>query len=62
MIPLHHPLLGAEEQAAAARVLGSGHLAAGAEVAAFEREFAQFVGVPEAIAVANGTTDRKSVV
>lgn len=55
MISLHHPLISAEEQAAAARVLASGHLAAGAEVAAFEQEFAEFVGVPEAVAVANGT-------
>jgi len=55
VISLHHPLLAAEEQAAAARVLASGQLAAGAEVAAFEREFAAFVGVPEAVAVANGT-------
>lgn len=56
MIPLSRPLIGAEEQAAVARVLGSGQLASGPEVAAFEAEFAAFVGVPHAVAVSNGTT------
>jgi perosamine synthetase len=55
LIPLHRPITGPEEREAVARVLQSGHLAAGAEVAAFEAEFAAFVGVPEAVAVANGT-------
>lgn len=56
MISLSHPLIGPEEQAAVARVLGSGQLASGPEVAAFEAEFAAFVGVPHAVAVSNGTT------
>ena len=41
--------------AAVERVLRSGMLAAGPEVAAFEAEFADWVGVDHAIAVANGT-------
>ena len=56
MIPLSRPLIGPEESAAVARVLSSGQLAAGPEVAAFEAEFAAFVGVPHAVAVSNGTT------
>lgn len=55
MIPLHRPLVGVEEHEAVARVLSSGQLAAGTEVAAFEAEFAALVGVPEAVAVASGT-------
>ncbi len=55
MIPLHHPLIGDEERQAVNRVFASGQLSAGAEVAAFEEEFADFAGVPEAVAVCNGT-------
>jgi len=55
LIPLSRPLIGPEESAAVARVLSSGQLAAGPEVAAFEAEFAAFVGVPHAVAVSNGT-------
>lgn len=56
MIPLARPLIGPEEQAAVARVLASGQLAAGPEVAAFEAEFADYVGVAHAVATSNGTT------
>jgi perosamine synthetase len=56
MIPLARPLLGVEEQAAVAGVLSSGQLAAGPEVAAFEAEFAEYVGVAHAVATSNGTT------
>jgi perosamine synthetase len=56
VIPLSRPMIGPEEQAAVARVLGSGQLASGPEVAAFEAEFAAFGGVPHAVAVSNGTT------
>lgn len=45
----------AEIDAAIARVLDSGSYILGPEVEAFEREFADFIGVPHAIAVANGT-------
>lgn len=55
MIPLSRPILGDEEQAAVARVMASGMIAAGPEVAAFEEEFAAFSGVRHAVAVANGT-------
>lgn len=54
-IPIARPLIGPEERAAVLRVLDSGQLAQGPEVAAFEREFAAFLGVRHAIAVANGT-------
>lgn len=56
MIPIARPLLGEEEAAAAARVICSGMLASGPEVAAFEDEFAAYTGVRHAIAVSNGTT------
>jgi dTDP-4-amino-4,6-dideoxygalactose transaminase len=55
MIPITHPLLGAEEEAAALRVLASGRLAQGERVAAFERGFAELCHVQEAAAVSSGT-------
>ena len=55
MIEYAHPVLGEEELAAADRVLRSGRLAQGAEVAAFEDEFSNIVGSEHAVAVANGT-------
>ena len=54
-IPIAKPLLGEEELEAVARVLRSGILAHGPEVEEFEREFAEYVGVDHAVAVANGT-------
>src|SRR3989338_1919876 len=56
MIPIAKPLLGEEEKRAVLEVLESGMLAQGPQVAAFERAFAQFIGVPYAIATSNGTT------
>ena len=56
MIPLSRPLIGDEERASVARVLASGQLAAGPEVAAFEAEFAEFVGTAHAVATSSGTT------
>jgi perosamine synthetase len=56
VIQLNRPSIGAEEREAVTRVFDSGQLSAGPEVAAFEAEFAAFVGVPEAVAVSNGTT------
>ena len=44
MIPHSAPCLGEEEAAAAARVVQSGHIAQGSEVAAFEHEYAQRLG------------------
>lgn len=56
MIPLAKPLLGEEEKRAVLEVIESGQLAQGEKVAAFEREFAKYVGVEHAIATSNGTT------
>ncbi len=55
MIPLTIPALGAEEIAAAERVLRSGMLVQGREVLAFETELARITHRAQAIAVANGT-------
>lgn len=54
-IPLSDLSYGPEEEAAAVRVLRGRWLSMGPEVQAFEREFADFVGVKHAFAVANGT-------
>ena len=48
-IPFSKPTLGREEERAAIRILRSGWLAAGTETEAFEREFANYVGVKYAI-------------
>jgi len=55
-IPICKPDIGDEEQKAVQKVLASGHLAQGEEVAAFESEFANYLGIPHAIATINGTT------
>jgi aminotransferase EvaB len=60
MIPLndlarHHAPLRAALDAAIARVEDRGHYILGAEVEAFEREFAAWCGADSCIAVANGT-------
>lgn len=56
LIPLAKPLIGDEEKRAVLEVLSSGMLAQGEKVAAFERAFAEFIGVKHAIATSNGTT------
>lgn len=56
MIPAAKPIIGADERAAVDRVLASGQVAQGPEVAAFEREFAALVGGRECVAVNSGTS------
>lgn len=55
-IPVARPHLGQEEVSAASRAILSGWVTQGPEVAAFEKEFAAFVGAPFACAVSSGTT------
>jgi perosamine synthetase len=56
VIPAAKPIVGAEERAAVDRVLRSGMLAGGPEVAAFEQEFSQLVEGHHCIAVNSGTS------
>ncbi len=55
-IPVARPNLGQEEVSAAGRAILSGWVTQGPEVAAFEREFAEYVGTPHACAVSSCTT------
>jgi len=55
MIPVARPWMGENEVAAARRVVLSGWVTQGPEVAAFEREFAAAVGAAHACAVSNCT-------
>jgi perosamine synthetase len=56
VIPIALPILGEPEEQAVARVIRSGWVTQGPEVAAFESEFAAYVGAPHACAVSNCTT------
>lgn len=56
MIPAAKPLIGVEEREAVDRVLQSGMLAQGPEVAAFESEFSALVDGRHCIAVNSGTS------
>src|SRR6476661_8564631 len=56
MIPIAKPLLDEQEADAVRRVILTGWVTQGPEVAAFEREFAACVGAPYACAVSNCTT------
>jgi perosamine synthetase len=56
MIPAARPMIGADERAAVDRVLASGMVAQGPEVAAFESEFAELVDGRTCVAVNSGTS------
>lgn len=56
MIRIATPLIGDEERAAVDRVLQSGSLSQGPEVAAFEAEFSTIVGDRRCVAVNSGTS------
>lgn len=56
MIPAAKPIIGDEEREAVDRVLRSGMLASGPEVAAFESEFAEYVGGRHCVAMNSGTS------
>jgi dTDP-4-amino-4,6-dideoxygalactose transaminase len=56
VIPIASPQIGLEEREAVDRVLKSGIIAQGPEVAKFEDEFAKMCGVKYAVATSNGTT------
>jgi perosamine synthetase len=55
-VPVARPHLGQEEVSAAGRAILSGWVTQGPEVAAFEKEFAAFVGARHACAVSSCTT------
>ncbi|MBI5449594.1 DegT/DnrJ/EryC1/StrS family aminotransferase [Candidatus Gottesmanbacteria bacterium] len=55
MIPITHVSFTHEEEQAVVKVLRSGQLAQGETVAAFEKQFASYMGSGYAVAVANGT-------
>jgi dTDP-4-amino-4,6-dideoxygalactose transaminase len=55
-IPLAQPQIGAREEELVLEVLRSGRLSLGPMGERFEREFAAWLGVEDAVAVSSGTT------
>jgi perosamine synthetase len=55
-IPLAQPVLGEREEELVLEVLRSGRLSLGPMQERFEREFAAYLGVPDAVAVSSGTS------
>lgn len=55
-IPIAKPIIGRDVRQAVNKVLRTGNLTQGPEVAAFEREFSQFVNERECVAVNSGTS------
>lgn len=55
-IPFARPSIGPEEEEAVLRIMRSGWLTTGSEALAFEKEFAEYVGVPFALAVNSATS------
>jgi perosamine synthetase len=55
-IPIAKPIIGRDVRKAVNKVLRSGNLTQGPEVASFEREFSQFVNEHECVAVNSGTS------
>ena len=56
MIPIAKPLIAEEEVEEVVKVLRSGMIAQGPQVADFEEKFANYVGTKRAVAVSSGTT------
>jgi dTDP-4-amino-4,6-dideoxygalactose transaminase len=56
MIPIAKPFIGDEEIEEVISVLKSGFIAQGPKVAEFEGLFAEYIGIPHAIATSSGTT------
>lgn len=55
-LPFARPCIGAEEEEAVLKVMRSGWLTTGVETLAFEKEFAEFIGVKHALAVNSATS------
>jgi dTDP-4-amino-4,6-dideoxygalactose transaminase len=56
VIPIARPQMGEEEKRSVWAALESGSLAQGARVRELEERFAEFIGVPRAVATSSGTT------
>ena len=54
-IPIAKPVLGREEVEAVRKIFESGVLVQGERIKIFEKEFAEYIGVEHAVAMANGT-------